>query len=61
MKTLNAPAHTPTNGTHALWNQSQKRKISCEKKIKYQAQDTTFMMRCASLKRSFRNYKADME
>lgn len=32
MKTLNAPAHTPTNGTHALWNQSQKRKISCEKK-----------------------------
>ena len=32
MKTLNAPARTPTNGTHALWNQSQKRKISCEKK-----------------------------
>lgn len=32
MKTLNAPAHTQTNGTHALWNQSQKRKISYEKK-----------------------------
>lgn len=34
MKTLNAPAHTPTNGTHALWNQSQKRKISYDEKKK---------------------------
>ena len=44
MKTLNAPAHTPTNGTHALWNQSQKRKISREKKKKkevMQMQPTT--------------------